>query len=74
MPLQPVAHVPEALDGEVLGVCGGRLWPVLTDPGEPLCLWMALGTCDASLIELDLSAVDALQELLADARARMAAG
>lgn len=74
MPLTSAAHVPQAVDGEVVGVCGGRLWPVLTDPGEPLHLWVALGTSEASLIALDLAGVDALRELLADARARMAAG
>ena len=63
------ATVPYILTGEVLGMAGGKLWPMLPDQCDRLTLW-AVGA-DMVGVELDLAGVMALIELLTDARDRM---
>jgi hypothetical protein len=69
--LQPAQHVPGVLQGEVLGVNGGKVWPVLA--GDRLTLWAVRGG-DMVGVELDAAGADALLQLLGEARGLMRAG
>lgn len=69
--LTPAVHVPQVLAGEVLGLDGTKVWPVLPEPRDRLTLW-AVGA-DMVAVQLDLAALDALLALLGEARAAMVA-
>ena len=68
MPLAPLPTVPHALSGEVVGIDGAKVWPVLTD--GVLTLWVCRGG-EMQRAELDAGAVADLRDLLGDAAARM---
>lgn len=69
MPLADHPNVPHAPCGEVIGIDGSKVWPVLA--GDRLDLWFNRGG-DMQRAQLDAAAVAALRDLLDDAAARMA--
>ena len=70
--LQPAAHVPRMLCGDVVGLDGTRAAVDLpADLLDRITLWV-IGPAMAG-VHLDLAGIEALQGLLADAAGRMRA-
>ena len=69
MALEPVPTVPYVLAGDVAGLDGGRLWPVLPEPMDRLTLWVVGG--DLVSVDLDLAGVRALLRMLEQAESAM---
>lgn len=64
MALAAAPNVPHVLAGEVAGLDGTKVWPVLAEPADRCVLWVVAGTMAGA--QLDLAGVEALQALLAE--------
>lgn len=67
--LTPSHTVPHIVTGEVIGACGGKVWPMLADGAECMHLWVS-GQYMAG-VQLDLAGVGALIVLLQEVEARL---
>jgi hypothetical protein len=63
--------VPHVQSGEVVGLDGTKIWPMLAAPGDRCVLWVVAG--DMAGAQLDLAGVEALQQLLAEVATAMRA-
>lgn len=43
MPLAPAPNVPHVLSGEVVGLDGTKVWPVVAEPADRCVLWVVAG-------------------------------
>jgi hypothetical protein len=71
MPLAALPNVPYVLAGEVQGLDGTRVLPVVAEPRDRCVLWVIERQMAGA--QLDLAAVDALLALLTEAAAAMRA-
>lgn len=71
MHLRPAPTVPHVLSGEVVGLDGTKVWPMLAAPGDRCVLWVVAGSMSGA--QLDLAGVEALQQLLGEVAAAMRA-
>jgi hypothetical protein len=69
--LEAAPTVPHVLVGEVLGLDGTKVWPMLAAPADRCVLWVVAG--DMAGAQLDLAAVIRLRELLGEVAAAMLA-
>jgi hypothetical protein len=61
--------MPHVLSGEVVGLDGTKVWPMLAEPADRCVLWVVAG--DMAGAQLDLAGVEALQRLLGEVAAVM---
>lgn len=71
MPLAAAPNVPHVLVGEIPGLDGTKVWPMVAAPGDRCVLWVVSG--DMAAAQLDLAGVEALQQLLGEVAAAMRA-
>lgn len=71
MALRAAPNVPHVMAGEVAGLDGTKVWPVLAEPSDRCVLWVVAGAMAGA--QLDLAGVEALQALLADVATLMRA-
>ena len=70
--LESLSTVPHVPHNEVVGVCGGKVWPMLPDGAECMHLWLAKG--DMVGVQLDAAGVKALRDLLGEIEGRLERG
>lgn len=64
MTLSAAPNVPHVLVGEVPGLDGTKVWPMVAAPADRCVLWVVSG--DMAAAQLDLAGVEALQQLLGE--------
>lgn len=64
MPLAAAPNVPHVLAGEVVGLEGTKMWPMVAAPGDRCVLWVVAGNMAGA--QLDLAGIEALQVVLAE--------
>lgn len=64
MTLSAAPNVPHVLVGEVPGLDGTKIWPMVAAPADRCVLWVVSG--DMAAAQLDLAGVEALRQLLGE--------